>query len=482
MKKKIVFSILSSCLIMGATCFAFGSALLETKSSALADNGTKTIYLNAGGSDLWDRDGAKFGVWSWSSSISGSWSSFMTLSNDAGYYKVDINSGCNQCIFVRFKDTTTAPDWSDSKYWNKTGDLSIPSGKNCYTITGWGTSDGKWSAHEETKETVYTCTVNDGQPIEMIYHQGTEYKLPASMLFEEGDKLSFYADDEPIEVTAKASSSLSHNNVKTVEGGVEVLQTVSAATNVYFDIVSNIIWVGGYSGDVKLFFGVAGWENVYAYSYDANGTPGLFGAWPGTKIFPVSGICFEKNGNGESRGLYVANMSYGLGDVKIIFNNGSGSQTANLDIIPGGYYAEDYQTTGDTVRGEAANFIYEFGTAIAASEYEGKNSSTCGLSSGQLNSYVGQYDVLSSEAKVFADAATIWTYTNMESTAADKDFTFAEIMNELNARVSGEGDSARLPSVVNNNTTLIIVIFAIATLTICGIAIYQKRKAYRASK
>ena len=36
--------------------------------------------------------------------------------------------------------------WTEgTHYWNKTDDLTIPSGKNCYTITGWGGKDGNWS-------------------------------------------------------------------------------------------------------------------------------------------------------------------------------------------------------------------------------------------------------------------------------------------------------------------------------------------------
>lgn len=103
----------------------------------------KVIYLNAGGSSLWDQAGAWFEVWSWADGAEGSW--YSMTSAGTGVYQCTIPTGNKNIIFVRRgPDMTTGWD-QDVHYWNKTDDLVIPAGSNCYTITGWGGSEGTWS-------------------------------------------------------------------------------------------------------------------------------------------------------------------------------------------------------------------------------------------------------------------------------------------------------------------------------------------------
>lgn len=102
----------------------------------------KQIYLNAGGSSLWEQDGAKFAVWHWQGSGQGAWSAFMVKDAD-GIYSAEIADASNSVIFVRMDAAATKPDWE--KKWNQTTDLTIPAEKDLYTITGWGEDAGSWS-------------------------------------------------------------------------------------------------------------------------------------------------------------------------------------------------------------------------------------------------------------------------------------------------------------------------------------------------
>ena len=117
---------------------------------AFAASGT-TLYLNPG---PWEVDGAKFAVYYWNNSSS-NWAA-MAASADHKYEAV-IPSGYSNLIFVRL-DTTGNLSW-DNK-WNQTGDLTIPTnGNNCYTVTGWGETDGSWSKYTPSVLEDITCQV-----------------------------------------------------------------------------------------------------------------------------------------------------------------------------------------------------------------------------------------------------------------------------------------------------------------------------------
>lgn len=107
----------------------------------------KTIYLNTGGAALWETDQAnKFAAWAWQDNNAGTWTNWMT--HVEGYiWKADISDNCNKIIFARFNTAETAPSWNNGAIWNKTEDLTIPAGKDLYTITGWGEDDGDWSTY-----------------------------------------------------------------------------------------------------------------------------------------------------------------------------------------------------------------------------------------------------------------------------------------------------------------------------------------------
>ena len=108
----------------------------------------KVIYLVP---NAWTSDGAALFVHSWGggSDITGK-----MIQESDNLYKYDIGNNTN-CLFVRqSSDLGGNINW-DQK-WNQTADLAIPADKNCYTITGWGDSDGSWS--------VYTSGSTDPNP------------------------------------------------------------------------------------------------------------------------------------------------------------------------------------------------------------------------------------------------------------------------------------------------------------------------------
>ena len=111
-----------------------------------AGENEQVIYLNAGGTGLWDQASAWFEAWSWSSGGEGAW--YTMTSAGSGVYSVTVPKSNSNILFVRRGPSMTS-GWDEGvHYWNKTDDLSIPTGKNCYTITGWGGTDGTWSTRE----------------------------------------------------------------------------------------------------------------------------------------------------------------------------------------------------------------------------------------------------------------------------------------------------------------------------------------------
>lgn len=98
----------------------------------------KDLYLNTGGSSLWNQAGAKFAIWSWTGSGNGTWSAFMSQ-YDGDIFVTTISDNADHVIFARINSDASAPDWN--KVWNQTEDLSL-STENMYTITGWGQGEG----------------------------------------------------------------------------------------------------------------------------------------------------------------------------------------------------------------------------------------------------------------------------------------------------------------------------------------------------
>ena len=113
-------------------------------SPIIPDGPTKTIYLNTGGSGLWNTDGAKFFVHSWDATAH---IDLQMTQHEGDIYEVAIPESHTSIIFLRLAPGATNVVWEGDLFWNKTTDLSIPSAKDCYNIRGWGEYLGSWTVY-----------------------------------------------------------------------------------------------------------------------------------------------------------------------------------------------------------------------------------------------------------------------------------------------------------------------------------------------
>ena len=121
----------------------------------------KTIYLNTGGSSLWNQAGAVFFVHSWSGTNTNEQDIQMSLVS-GDIYSAEVPDANEKIIFVRMPNGSTSLNWKTK--WNQTDDLSIPSGKNCYTITGW--NEGAWGSYSGSGEPEIPCVNKFGLRID----------------------------------------------------------------------------------------------------------------------------------------------------------------------------------------------------------------------------------------------------------------------------------------------------------------------------
>lgn len=106
---------------------------------------TKTLYLDA---YVWNCDNARFAVYSYGNGEE-EWTDMTLVSGNV--YKVDVKTSYPNLIFTRMNGSTSENKWDN--VWNQTEDLSLTSGDNLYTITGWGEpgkkSPGEWSVYSK---------------------------------------------------------------------------------------------------------------------------------------------------------------------------------------------------------------------------------------------------------------------------------------------------------------------------------------------
>jgi hypothetical protein len=73
---------------------------------------------------------------------------WVTMKKEGNLYSCTVPEGYTSLLFVRLNPAGVSNDWSSK--WNQTEDLTIPSGKNLFTINSWdggaeGKSKGVWS-------------------------------------------------------------------------------------------------------------------------------------------------------------------------------------------------------------------------------------------------------------------------------------------------------------------------------------------------
>ena len=116
----------------------------------LAESGS-TLYLTL--SSDWAGWTEKYSVYYFDDTKNG-WSNFMTeVEGEENMWTTTIPVGYSKIIFVRNNSGAAAPGWDSGDYsivWSKTVDLTIPEGKNHFTVTSGGTGsecNGTWSTY-----------------------------------------------------------------------------------------------------------------------------------------------------------------------------------------------------------------------------------------------------------------------------------------------------------------------------------------------
>lgn len=120
--------------------------------------GMQHIFLNTGGSSLWSTASASnFGVFDVTHST---WTCLMVKVPGEDYlYEGWVPSSCATVSFHRLASSslkwkTNDSDGTNTNVWNSTGDKSLESSTNVFTIANWsednGNSGGSWSAYEKS--------------------------------------------------------------------------------------------------------------------------------------------------------------------------------------------------------------------------------------------------------------------------------------------------------------------------------------------
>ena len=93
----------------------------------------------------WTSDGAVIAAYFFGGPQGDIW---VTMKKEGNLYSCTVPEGYTSLLFVRLNPAGVPNDWSSK--WNQTEDLTIPSGKNLFTINSWdggaeGKSKGVWS-------------------------------------------------------------------------------------------------------------------------------------------------------------------------------------------------------------------------------------------------------------------------------------------------------------------------------------------------
>ena len=99
---------------------------------------TRTIYLNTGGSSLWNQAGAVFDTHGWNADVS---CTYQMTAHEEDIFKADIPACFVNIMFMRKSGDRKTE-------WNKSDDLTLGT-DNCYKITAWGQGTnvcpGEWT-------------------------------------------------------------------------------------------------------------------------------------------------------------------------------------------------------------------------------------------------------------------------------------------------------------------------------------------------
>lgn len=299
---KRALSMLLTLLMMLSIC-TVGIVSTSAASVDLAENGTSvnTIYLNTGGSTMWDQGGAWFVAWVWKTGGSG-WSITGVEAEDGIYSFTDTNSFEN-VIFIRMTDSATSFSWDDNDcYWNRTqGDLAIGS-KNCYKITAWGSDkncSGQWEDYDGASAFIgsYFADV-DGDITttdDVIYTQDGKLYLPSAevTLFTTEGTLTI-GDYTVTSTGTKVDLSTGTYNLGTdFSGSVKVFRSANVSS-IHTTTIEPVPQGKGYNTDKA--------EGIHKDDYETKGTILAFDE-NGTRMNTKDNVLKKIKGRGNSSWL-----------------------------------------------------------------------------------------------------------------------------------------------------------------------------------
>jgi len=172
--------------------FSLVAALMMCCAMWAADE-VDTLYLNTGGSTLWNSAGAKFSVWYWNDNEQGHFSDFLELAyGETDIYRAIIPHK-DSVIFVRHDAAADVPTWENK--WNQTNadevDLEIG---NIMVITGWQPADREWDYYTPKEPCVdnYGLMI-DGTYVPGVYNETSSEWTVLKQDLTAGQKLMMYS-------------------------------------------------------------------------------------------------------------------------------------------------------------------------------------------------------------------------------------------------------------------------------------------------
>lgn len=127
--------------------------------TAVMSLSAKKIYL-AANSD-WKSYGAVFFVHSWQNGAEGDADAKLALEEGEEFiFSVEIPNAHDRIIFVRAQGESESIPWDSEKLWNKTADLEIPAGKDCFWLIDW--TYGVWMQNGERPTVALVGNYGDG--------------------------------------------------------------------------------------------------------------------------------------------------------------------------------------------------------------------------------------------------------------------------------------------------------------------------------
>ena len=397
---------------------------------------TKTIYLNGGGSSLWNQADPEFFVHSWGGAADGD--VHMTLV-EGDVYKADIPADNTDLLFLRLATGTTEIVWSGDAHWNQSTDQTIPEGKDLFTMTSW--DNGEWSVYSAQggddpepvdptpaeKDSIYFVNVAGWAAPRVHLWGGTAAgtEWPGVKMTKLEDQINNY------DVYKYVADKGAYVKCIFSDNGENQTADLDWTSGKYF---YNDAWYAQNEIPAPVepqpvdsmtvyFVNETAWENVDAFVWPTEGD--AYKAWPGEAMTKEAE---------QINGFDVYSYTFPASYVNIIFNNGNsgeGNQTSDLvweEAKPyfygGAWYAKaGIPTGGDPQEEEFVGFdarTENLGEQIAA-----------GLAKNLVNvtfeeTSTGKYSVNLVEGGVegsFSFGGVIFAYTNSNAgTTAYKTF------------------------------------------------------------